>query len=165
MALLFFAVAMVAEVAPPGAIFGSFVSLASWLVLSGFILSIVIRKMGLADRAVRALSSRLTDSWPLVVTSVVLLSYALALMMLPNMGHITLLMPIVAAMAKRVGVNGGTCAWYGPTLTVGFGTLQLSTTALSVNVSNLVMSGAAEGLYGIYLNYLPYLLLHMLVLG
>ena len=45
-------------------------------------------------------------------------------------------------------------------LAVGFGTFQLSATILPANVPNLVMSGAAEGSYGIHLNYVPYLLLH-----
>jgi di/tricarboxylate transporter len=67
-------------------IFGGFASSAFWLVFSGFVLGIAIRKTGLADRAARALSSRLTDSWPLMVASVVLLSYALAFVMPSNMG-------------------------------------------------------------------------------
>ncbi|HAT7504758.1 MULTISPECIES: SLC13 family permease [Citrobacter] len=164
-ALLFFAVAMVAKIAPADVIFGGFASSAFWLVFSGFVLGIAIRKTGLADRAARALSSRLTDSWPLMVASVVLLSYALAFVMPSNMGRIALLMPIVAAMAKRAGINDGTRAWYGLALAVGFGTFQLSATILPANVPNLVMSGAAEGSYGIHLNYLPYLLLHTPVLG
>lgn len=164
-ALLFFAVAMVAKIAPPDVIFGGFASSAFWLVFSGFVLGIAIRKTGLADRAARALSSRLTDSWPLMVASVVLLSYALAFVMPSNMGRIALLMPIVAAMAKRARINDGTRAWYGLALAVGFGTFQLSATILPANVPNLVMSGAAEGSYGIHLNYLPYLLLHTPVLG
>ena len=82
-----------------------------------------------------------------------------------NMGRIALLMPIVAAMAKRAGINDGTRGWYGLALAVGFGTFQLSATILPANVPNLVMSGAAEGSYGIHLNYLPYLLLHTPVLG
>lgn len=164
-ALLFFAVAMVAKIAPADVIFGGFASSAFWLVFSGFVLGIAIRKTGLADRAARALSSRLTDSWPLMVASVVLLSYALAFVMPSNMGRIALLMPIVAAMAKRAGINEGTRAWYGLALAVGFGTFQLSATILPANVPNLVMSGAVEGSYGIHLNYLPYLLLHTPVLG
>lgn len=164
-ALLFFAVAMVAKIAPADVIFGGFASSAFWLVFSGFVLGIAIRKTGLADRAARTLSSRLTDSWPLMVASVVLLSYALAFVMPSNMGRIALLMPIVAAMAKRAGINEGTRAWYGLALAVGFGTFQLSATILPANVPNLVMSGAAEGSYGIHLNYLPYLLLHTPVLG
>ncbi|EAU1012619.1 citrate transporter, partial [Salmonella enterica] len=65
-ALLFFAVAMIAKIAPPEVIFGGFASSAFWLVFSGFVLGIAIRKTGLADRAARVLSSRLTDSWPLM---------------------------------------------------------------------------------------------------
>lgn len=164
-ALLFFAAAMVAKIAPPEVIFGGFASSAFWLVFSGFVLGVAIRKTGLADRAARALSARLTDSWPLMVGSVVLLSYALAFVMPSNMGRIALLMPIVAAMAARAGINDGTRAWYGLALAVGFGTFQLSATILPANVPNLVMSGAAEGSYGIHLNYLPYLLLHTPVLG
>lgn len=164
-ALLFFAAAMTAKIAPPDVIFGGFASSAFWLVFSGFVLGIAIRKTGLADRAARALSSRLTDSWLLMVASVVLLSYALAFVMPSNMGRIALLMPIVAAMAKRAGIEDGTRAWYGLALAVGFGTFQLSATILPANVPNLVMSGAAEGAYGIHLNYVPYLLLHMPVLG
>ncbi|WP_142503194.1 SLC13 family permease [Klebsiella sp. 2680] len=164
-ALLFFAAAMIAKIAPPDVIFGGFASSAFWLVFSGFVLGIAIRKTGLADRAARALSSRLTNSWPLMVGSVVLLSYALAFVMPSNMGRIALLMPIVAAMAKRAGIEDGTRPWYGLALAVGFGTFQLSATILPANVPNLVMSGAAEGSYGIHLNYVPYLLLHTPVLG
>ncbi|EHN3487622.1 anion permease [Salmonella enterica] len=164
-ALLFFTVATAAKIAPPDMIFGGFASLAFWLVFSGFVLGIAIRKTGLADRAARALSAKLTDSWLLMVSSVVLLSYALAFVMPSNMGRIALLMPIVAAMAKRAGIADGTRAWYGLALAVGFGTFQLSATILPANVPNLVMSGAAEGSYGIHLNYVPYLLLHTPILA
>lgn len=164
-ALLFFTAAMIARIAPPEVIFGGFASSAFWLVFSGFVLGVAIRKTGLADRAARALSARLTDSWPLMVASVVLLTYALAFVMPSNMGRIALLMPIVAAMAKRAGIADGSRAWFGLALAVGFGTFQLSATILPANVPNLVMSGAAEGSYGIHLNYVPYLLLHTPVLG
>ncbi|WKW42331.1 SLC13 family permease [Kosakonia cowanii] len=164
-ALLFFTAAMIAKIAPPEVIFGGFASSAFWLVFSGFVLGVAIRKTGLADRAARALSAKMTGSWPQMVASVVLLSYALAFVMPSNMGRIALLMPIVAAMAARAGINEGTRAWYGLALAVGFGTFQLSATILPANVPNLVMSGAAEGSYGIHLNYLPYLLLHTPVLG
>ncbi|VTM38852.1 di- and tricarboxylate transporter [Klebsiella quasipneumoniae] len=121
-ALLFFAAAMMAKIAPPEVIFGGFASSAFWLVFSGFVLGIAIRKTGLADRAAQALSARLTDSWPRMVASVVLLSYALAFVMPSNMGRIALLMPIVAAMARRAGIADGSRGWFGLALAVGFGT-------------------------------------------
>ena len=71
--------------------FGGFASSAFWLVFSGFVLGVAIRKTGLADRAARALSAKLTDSWVLMVASVVLLSYALAFVMPSNMGRIALM--------------------------------------------------------------------------
>ena len=42
---------MMAKIAPPEVIFGGFASSAFWLVFSGFVLGIAIRKTGLADRA------------------------------------------------------------------------------------------------------------------
>ncbi len=66
-ALLFFTAAMTARIAPPEVIFGGFASSAFWLVFSGFVLGVAIRKTGLADRAARALSAKLTDSWVLMV--------------------------------------------------------------------------------------------------
>ena len=56
-ALLFFAAAMVAKIAPPDVLFGGFASSAFWLVFSGFVLGVDIRKTGLDDRAARALSA------------------------------------------------------------------------------------------------------------
>ncbi|WP_333892178.1 SLC13 family permease, partial [Atlantibacter subterranea] len=117
-ALLFFTVAMVAKIAPADTLFGGFASSAFWLVFSGFVLGVAIRKTGLADRVARALSARLNDSWWLMVASVVLLSYALAFVMPSNMGRIALLMPVVAAMAKRFGIEDGTRSWYGLALAV-----------------------------------------------
>ncbi|MCO7643211.1 anion permease, partial [Pseudomonas sp. S 311-6] len=49
-ALLFFAAAAVLNLAPPDVLFSGFASAAFWLVLSGFILGVAIRKVGLADR-------------------------------------------------------------------------------------------------------------------
>lgn len=57
-ALLFFTAAMTARIAPPEVIFGGFASSAFWLVFSGFVLGVAIRKTGLADRAARALSAK-----------------------------------------------------------------------------------------------------------
>ncbi|MTD38178.1 citrate transporter [Erwinia sp. CPCC 100877] len=164
-ALLFFAVAMMGHIVPAQTLFSGFASSAFWLVFSSFVLDVAIRKTGLADRAAAILSARLIGQWWQVVASVVVLSYALAFVMPSNMGRIALLMPVVGAMAKRVGIQEGSRSWFGLALAVGFGTFQLSATILPANVPNLVMSGATEGAYGIHLNYLPYLLLHTPVLG
>lgn len=164
-ALIFFSVAMIFHVAPAAVIFSGFSSAAFWLVLSGFVLGIAIRKTGLAERCANVLVQRLTGSYLALVSGVVILTYALAFVMPSNMGRIALLMPVVMALADRVGFLHGSPGRIGLALAVGFGTFQLSATILTANVPNLVMSGAIETIYGIKLAYFPYLLLHAPVLG
>lgn len=164
-ALLFFAVAMILQVAPADVIFSGFSSAAFWLVLSGFVLGVAIRKVGLADRIAGFLGTRISVSWPRMVGGVVVLTYALAFVMPSSMGRITLLMPIVMALADRTGLAEGSRGRMGLALAVGFGTFQLSASILPANVPNLVMFGAAETSYGTHLAYLPYLLLQAPVLG
>ena len=141
-----------------------FASSAFWLVLSGFVLGTAIRSTGLADRLPTG-SCRTAGSRPRTVGGVVAISYALAFVMPSNMGRITLLMPIVMALADRAGLAEGTRGRIGLALAVGFGTFQLSASILPANVPNLVMSGAAESAYGSHFAYLSYLLLHAPVLG
>jgi di/tricarboxylate transporter len=164
-ALIFFALAMVFGVAPAATVFVGFASSAFWLVLSGFVLGIAIRETGLAERAARALTARLSGSYPKLVAGVVLLTYALAFVMPSNMGRIAVLMPIVLAVADRAGLAEGSRGRIGLALAVGFGTFMLSVSILPANVPNLVLAGSIEATYGIRLTYLPYFLLQAPVLG
>jgi len=163
--LIFFALAMILGAAPATTVFAGFGSSAFWLVLSGFVLGIAIRKTGLAERVARALTARLSGSYPRLVAGVVLLAYALAFVMPSNMGRIAVLMPIVLAVADRAGLAQGSRGRTGLALAVGFGTFMLSVSILPANVPNLVLAGSIETAYGIRLTYLPYLLLHAPVLG
>ncbi|MBP2168870.1 anion transporter [Erwinia toletana] len=164
-ALLFFAAAMLLHIAPAATVFSGFASSAFWLVLSGFVLGLAIRKVGLADRLARTLAAPLTASWPRMVGGVIVISYLLAFVMPSNMGRIALLMPIVGALAKQAGLYEGSRGWTGLALAVGFGTFQLSASILPANVPNLVMTGAAENSFGLHLGYMPWMLLHTPVVG
>lgn len=164
-ALLFFAVAMVLAVAPASVIFSGFASAAFWLVVSGYVIGIAIGKTGLAARVARLLTSRLANSYPRMVFGTVGLTFALGLVMPSNMGRIALLMPIILALADRVGFGEGRAGRIGLALAVGFGAFQLSASILPANVPNLVMAGAIETTYGLHLSYVPYLVLHAPVLG
>ena len=164
-ALLFFAAVAVFRAAPSDVLFSGFQSEAFWLVLGGFVLGAAIRKVGLADRIARVLAGSLTGSWLKMVTGVVLLTYVLAFVMPSNMGRITLLMPIVMALADRAGLREGSPGRIALALAVGLGTYELSASILPANVPNLIMTGAAERAYGVHFNYLPYLLLHAPVVG
>jgi di/tricarboxylate transporter len=164
-ALLFFAAVAVFRSAPADVLFSGFQSEAFWLVLGGFVLGAAIRKVGLADRIARMLAASLSGSWFRMVLGVVLLTYALAFVMPSNMGRITLLMPIVMALADRAGLGEGSPGRIALALAVGFGTYELSASILPANVPNLIMTGAAEHAYGVQFNYLPYFFLHAPVVG
>src|SRR6201994_2782520 len=164
-ALLFFAAIAVFRAAPSDVLFSGFQSEAFWLVLGGFVVGTAIRKVGLADRIARMLAASLSGSWFRMVLGVVLVTYALAFVMPSNMGRITLLMPIVMALADRAGLREGSPGRTALALAVGFGTYELSASILPANVPNLIMTGAAERAYGVQFNYLPYFFLHAPVVG
>lgn len=164
-ALLFFAAVAVFRAAPADVLFSGFQSEAFWLVFSGFVLGSAIRKVGLADRIARILAGSLSGSWFGMVAGIVGLTYALALVMPSNMGRITLLMPIVMALADRAGLREGSPGRIALALAVGLGTYELSASILPANVPNLIMTGAAEHAYGVQFNYLPYLILQAPVVG
>jgi di/tricarboxylate transporter len=164
-ALLFFAALTIFRSAPASVVFAGFESAAFWLVLSGFVLGAAIKKVGLADRIANSLSAFLTRSWPSMVLGVVCLTYALAFVMPSNMGRITLLMPIIMALADRTGLGEGSRGRIALALAVGLGTYELSASILPANVPNLLMTGAAERAYGLHFGYLPYFILHAPILG
>ncbi|MDI6936670.1 SLC13 family permease, partial [Serratia sp. Se-PFBMAAmG] len=150
---------------PTSTIFSGFASSAFWLVLSGFVLGAAIRKVGLAQRWANWLVVPLSQSWPRMVAGTIVLTYLLALVMPSNMGRIALLMPVVLALGERAGIKAGSQGSIGLALAVGFGTFQLSASILPANVPNLVLSGAAESAYQLHLQWLPWWLLHMPVVG
>lgn len=164
-ALLFFTVSACLHLAPINIIFSGFSSEAFWLVLSGFILGYAMNKVGLAERIAHHISGRFTASWLQLIVGVVILTYGLAFVMPSNMGRIALLMPIVLAIADRVGLQKNSRGRIGLALAVGLGTFQLSASILPANVPNLVMAGAIENTYGVKFSYLNYLFLHMPILG
>ncbi len=164
-ALLFFAAATLLNIAPTSTIFSGFASSAFWLVLSGFVLGAAIRKVGLAQRWANYLVVPFSQSWPRMVLATLVLTYLLALVMPSNMGRIALLMPVVLALGERAGIKAGSRGSIGLALAVGFGTFQLSASILPANVPNLVLSGAAENAYQVHLQWLPWWLLHMPVVG
>lgn len=128
-ALMFFAAAMVLAVAPASVIFSGFASAAFWLVISGYVIGVAIAKTGLAARAARLLTSRFANSYPRMVFGTVGLTYAFAFVMPSNMGRIALLMPIILALAERVGFGEGRAGRNGLALAVAFAAFQLSASA------------------------------------
>ena len=161
----FFAVSTIAGIAKPAIIFSGFASSAFWLVLSGMIVGVAMVRTGLGARIARLLSGPLSGSYPRLIAGLVLLAFLLAFVMPSNMGRISLLVPIVLGLADELGLQEGRPGRIGAVLAVGVATPILSGAVLPANVPNLIMAGTAEQLYGVHVQYLPYLLLHAPVLA
>jgi di/tricarboxylate transporter len=164
-ALLFFALATLSGVGSTSGVFSGFGSSAFWLVLSGLIMGAAISKTGLGARVARAVARPLSGSYVRLIAGVVGISYGLAFVMPSNMGRITLLLPVMLALADAVRVVPGSRGRAGVVLAAGFGTFLLSTSILTANVPNLVLAGTVEALYTMPLGSVPYLVLHAPVLG
>jgi di/tricarboxylate transporter len=75
------------------------------------------------------------------------------------------MLPIVLALAERLGFQHGSRGRAGMTLAVALGTLTPTFAILPASVPNLAMTGAAEAIYGLQISYSQYLALHFPVVG
>lgn len=163
--LLFFTLAMALAVAPAQVVFSGFASATLWLVLGGLIMAEAVNRTGLAQRLAAALFDRYALSYAQLVVAVVMASVVLSFLIPATVGRVLLLLPIVMALAKRVGFEHDSTGYNGLCLATIVATYQCGTTVLPANAPNLVLAGSAEALYGIHITYAEYLWVQFPVLG
>jgi di/tricarboxylate transporter len=81
------------------------------------------------------------------------------------MGRVVLLMPLVLALAARLGYGEDSQGRVGMVAAAAFGTWLPAFAILPSNTPNMILAGMAEAFQGEKLSYGPYLLLHFPVLG
>ena len=163
--LLFFLLAMVLAIAPAPVVFSGFASATLWLVLGGLVMATAVNQTGLAERLAGELFERLAHSYARLVVAVVVASVVLSFLIPATVGRVLLLLPIVMALAQRVGFTHGSAGYNGLCLAAIVATYQCGTAVLPANAPNLVLAGSAEALYGIEISYAEYLWLQFPVLG
>lgn len=164
-ALLFFLLAMVFAIAPPGVVFSGFASGTLWLVLGGLIMAEAVNQSGLGVRFAAVLIGRRALSYRGLISVVVLVCSIMCVVMPATVSRILLLLPIMAAVAQRLGLKPGSAGYEGVALAVIMTNYQVGTAFLPANAPNLVLAGAAETLYGIHFIYGEWLLLQLPVMG
>lgn len=164
-ALIFFALAVLLQIAKPEVIFSGFTSGTLWLVLGGLVIAEAVRMTGLGERVARAVLGNRTWRYPQLVMVTVLVSIMLAFLMPATVGRILLLVPILSAVAERHGLEQGSPGYNGVVFATIMTSFQCGTAILTANAPNLVLAGAAETLYGVQLIYAEYLWAQFPVLG
>lgn len=163
--LLFFALAMTLAVAPADVVFSGFASATVWLVLGGLVMAHAVHRTGLAQWLAGALFDRFTGSYPRLVVAVVMVSIILSFLIPATVGRTLVLLPIVMALARRVGFEHDSVGSNGLCLAAIVATYQCGTAVLPANAPNLVFAGAAEALHGVRITYAEYLWVQFPVMG
>lgn len=164
-ALLFILLAIISKVAPPGVVLSGFYSSAVWLVFGGIVLAGAVQKTGLGRRIAQWLLGSMVTTYPVVISGIVLLTMLFGFFIPSTMGRVVLLIPVVTAMADRLGFTQGTPGREGMIMAAILAAYVPSCAVLPANVPNMVAAGAAESLYDIHLSYGYYLKLHFPVIG
>jgi anion transporter len=164
-ALLFFLLAMVLAIAPASVVFSGFASGTLWLVLGGLILAEAVNQTGLGARFARVVVGERTLSYRKLIALVVLVCSVMCVVMPATVSRVLLLLPIMSAVAHRVGLPPGSIGYDGVALAVIMTNYQVGTAFLPANAPNLVLAGAAETLYGLTFIYGEWLLVQLPVMG
>lgn len=164
-ALIFFTLAILLDVAQPTVIFSGFASGTLWLVLGGLVMAEAVRSTGLGERIARLALGSKTLGYRKLIAAAVLVSLVLSFLMPATVARILLLLPIMAAVAERHGLPYGSSGYTGVMLATIMATFQCGTAILPANAPNLVLAGAAETLYGVELIYAEYLWAQFPVMG
>lgn len=163
--VLFFFLAMVFALAPPSVVFSGFHSTAIWLVFGGMVIGMAVQKSGLGARAVNFAFTFFTGRYLQLTLALALVGLLLAFIIPSAMGRVLLLMPMVLALAERLGFAEESNGRSGMVLAAALGTTLPAFAILPANVPNMALIGAAESIYGTHFRYGSYMLLNFPVMG
>ena len=163
--LILFAVVLVLGLAPADLVFSGFSSTAVWLIISGFVIGAAISASGLGMRMAQVLGPLLDGSYARMIFGLTLVAMALGFIMPSSVGRAVVLVPIGMALAARAGFQPGSNGRTGIAVTLAIACNMPSFAILPANIPNMVLSGAAETIYGAHFGYMAYLWLHYPVLG
>lgn len=156
--LIFMLLVVLVGVATPQIVFSGFASATIWLVFGGLFIAEAVRETGLGARLAGLLLDRYTSTYLGMLIGVTLVATALTFLMPATVGRVLLLVPLLTALAHRVGFNAGSPGYNGLIICGIIGTYHSGTAVLPANAPNLVLAGAAETLYGTQLTYGEYFL-------
>jgi di/tricarboxylate transporter len=163
--LLFFMLAAAFEIAPPTVIFSGFTTPAWWLVFGGAITTMAVERTSLTRHLSGLLHGSLVGSYRRALTATAMLALGLAFFLPSSATRVIFLLPVVLGFADRLGFAPGRPGRGGLVMTAVSVTVLAAVAILPANISNLVLVGAADTLYGIKVTYGAYSLLHFPVLG
>jgi len=164
-ALAFFAVAVGIFGLPPNVAFAGFFSGASWLILSGIILGAAMNDTGLSLRVANGVLGRIGNSYRSVIFAITALSLILVFLIPSTAARVLLLVPIITALADRLGYRRDGKGFAGMVIAVAVMCYLPCTGVMTSNVRNLGVLGATKSLHGASFGYTDFLLWNFPILS
>ena len=164
-ALLFFVVCSLGAFAPPTVFLAGFASSAVWLVVSGAIIGAALRHTGLADRMGAMLAPSGEMAFVRLLWRVMFFGAFLMFFMPSSMGRILLMIPLLEATVKQIGLEPAGRRASAVMLAGIFGTFIPATSILPASVPNNVLAGLMESTGIGAPAFSEYMLLHFPVIG
>lgn len=164
-AIAFFLALIVLGIVKPPVAFAGFHASAFWLVFGGMVLGLSVKKTGLGLRLARTLVGRVGSGYLALCVGIAAVAMALAFLMPSSTGRVMLLIPVVLSMADHLGYRQGERGRTGLVLLTGMVCFNPPTAVLPAVVPNMVLMGAAETMYGVHFQYLPWLIAHFPTTG
>ncbi|WP_072385307.1 SLC13 family permease [Hyphomicrobium sp. CS1BSMeth3] len=161
---IFFALALATNIAPTIPLLSGFWSNAAALVFGGLMIGGAAERTGLGRYVARALMSGVA-TYPRFIAGVLIGSGALSFIVPTTMGRLAITLPILMAAAKEAGYAPGSRGYIGIILTAVAGNYLTSYAILPANLTNIIALGALEGMGVPTLQYGPYLLMCLPILG
>lgn len=162
---LFFAIALIFEIAPIKAVFSGFQSGAFWLVAGGVILGLAADKTGLGKAVAQVLLARMGNSLTNALIRLAIAAAVLAFLIPAAIARVIILIPIVQAAADTMGFGPGSRGRRAMLLCVIMISVFVPMGILPANAPNVLLAGLADSLYGITLTYGHYLLMNFPITG
>jgi len=151
---------MLFQVAPASVVFQGFHTTAMWLAMGGLIIGVGVDRTGLGARLAAQVTARIGQSYGAIVAGLIFVGVVLSLLMPGTLGRVMILIPLVTALADRLGFEAGSRGRAGLVMAMVCGTWMPSSAILPSNVPNMVLVGVAESLFDLRINYGDYMLLH-----
>ena len=164
-ALIFLLLAVTVGGIAPDLAFSGFHATATWLIFGGLVIGYAVDITGLGARMANTVVPRMAKGYLPILAGIVAMAAAMGLVVPGNSGRVAILVPIVMALADRMGFAPGSNGRTALALAAACGTLYVGFGVLPAAVPNLIMAGAAESIYGIGFTYADYALVHLPVLG
>ena len=164
-AVIFFALALSFGAAPAGQLLAGFWANATLLIFGALIIGTAAERSGLGRAVARALIERFSGSYAMLLTGVLLGTFALSFLLPSTVGRLAITIPIVMAVVKEAGYAQGSNGYTGMMLTTVAGNFTTSYAIPPANLTNIIVLGTGEAVLGVTIPYLEYFLYCAPVLG